>query len=73
MFCLYIRVLALNKPFLALLVDRSYFLFIRRSENQAQVTYRVSLGKPIVSIVIEWVLLVNLYRISMQEIQISMQ
>ena len=32
-----------------------------------QVTYRASLGKPIVSIVVEWHLLVNLYRISMQE------
>ena len=62
-----------RKPFLALLGDRSYFPFNRRSENQAQVTYRASLGKPIVPIVIVWRLLVNLYRISMQEIQISMQ
>ena len=62
-----------RKPFLALLGDRSYFPFNRRSENQAQVTYQASLGKPIVPIVIEWRLSVNLYRISMREIQISMQ
>ena len=49
-----------RKPFLALLGDRSYFLFNRRSENQAQVTYRASLGKPIVPIVVMWSLLVNL-------------
>ena len=56
-----------RKPFLALLGDRSYFPFNRRSENRAQVTYRASLGKPIVPIVVEWRLLVNLYRINMQE------
>ena len=55
-----------RKPFLALLGDRfsySYFSFNRRSENQAQVTYRASLGKPIVPIVVEWRSLVNLSRI----------
>ena len=36
-----------------MLGDRSYFPFSRRSENQAQVTYRASLGKPIVPIVVE--------------------
>ena len=41
----------------------SYFPFNRRSENQAQVTYRASLGKPIVSIEVERRSLVNLYRI----------
>ena len=59
-----------RKPFLALLGDRSYFPFNRRSENRAQVTYQASLGKPIVPIVpivVEWRLLVNLYRIGMQE------
>ena len=30
----------------------SYFPFNRRSENQAQVTYRASLGKPVVPIVV---------------------
>ena len=45
----------------------SYFPFNRRSENRAQVTYRASLGKPIVSIVVEWRSLVNLIQISMQE------
>ena len=52
-----------RKPFLALLGDRfsySYFSFNRRSENRAQVTYRASLGKPIVPIVVEWRSLVNL-------------
>ena len=49
------------------------FSFNGRSENRAQVTYRASLGEPIVPIVVEWRLLVNLYRISMQEIQISMR
>ena len=39
----------------------SYFPFNRRSENRAQVTYRASLGKPIVSIVVlERCSLVNL-------------
>ena len=60
MFCLYIRVLALNrysKPFLALLGDRfsySYFPFnkleIEVLANRTKVTYRASLGKPIVPI-----------------------
>ena len=40
-----------RKSFLALLGDRSYFPFNRRSENRAQVTYQASLGKPIVPIV----------------------
>ena len=56
-----------RNPFLALLGDRSYFPFIRRSENRAQVTYRASLGKPIVSVEVERRSLENLYRISMQE------
>ena len=42
-----------RKPFLALVGDRSYFPFNRRSENRAQVTYRASLGKPIVPIEVE--------------------
>ena len=40
-FCLYIwvqRQIRYRKPFLALLGDRSYFPFNRRSENRAQVT-----------------------------------
>ena len=45
----------------------SYFPFNRQSENRAQVTYRASEGKPIVSIEVERRSLVNLYRISMQE------
>ena len=38
----------------------SYFAFNGRSENQAQVTSRASLGKPIVSIEVERRSLVNL-------------
>ena len=53
----------------------------RRSENRAQVTYRASLGKPIVSVEVERRSLENLYRISMhvrhlismQKIQIIMR
>ena len=45
----------------------SYFLFNRQSENRAQVTYRASEGKAIVSIEVERRSLVNQYRISMQE------
>ena len=60
----------MGSRFLALLGDRfsySCFSFNRRSENRAQVTYRASLGKPIVPIEVEWRSLVNLSRISMQE------
>ena len=56
-----------RKPFLALLGDRSYFPFNRRSENRAQATSRASLGKSLVSTEVERRSLVNLYRISMQE------
>ena len=55
---------------LGVLGDRfsySYFLFNRQSENRAQVTYRASLGKPVVSIEVKSRSLVNLYGISMQE------
>ena len=60
----------------------SYFAFNRRSENQAQVTSRASLGKPIVSIEVErrsfskpfhFIIYGGRQLISMQEIQIGMQ
>ena len=84
---IYVRFLALSrrhKQFLALLGDRSLipiFLLIDVPANRTKVTYRASLGKPIVPIenpfwevtmkyvciVVERPSLVNLYRISMQE------
>ena len=50
-----------------LLGDRFLIPSNRRSENRAQVTYRASLGKPIISIEVERRSLENLYQISMQE------
>ena len=51
-----------------MLGDRfSHSYFFQRRSNRAKVTYRSSLGKPIVPIVVERRSLINLYQISMQE------